>query len=156
MNVDSLPQSSYPSSPPNDRDSTFTGLHHFQCHACRHVLRCFAALPLPCYMHATTAACLAELSLLAFLRPSSMPSNHALCSQARLTVGFLTGVATAAVQSWEYCHATSFLHSAQRLISTDESRSAGRAASTVKLHQCHAISVPPKLSFDVAGFSGEL
>jgi hypothetical protein len=27
MNVDSLPQSSYPSSPPKDRDSTLTGLH---------------------------------------------------------------------------------------------------------------------------------
>jgi hypothetical protein len=28
MNVDSLPQSSYPSSPPKDRDSTLMGLHH--------------------------------------------------------------------------------------------------------------------------------
>jgi hypothetical protein len=28
VNVDSLPQSSYPSSPPKDRDSTLTGLHH--------------------------------------------------------------------------------------------------------------------------------
>jgi hypothetical protein len=28
MNVDSLPQSSYPSSPLKDRDSTLTGLHH--------------------------------------------------------------------------------------------------------------------------------
>jgi hypothetical protein len=28
MNVDSLPQSSYPSSPPKDQDSTLTGLHH--------------------------------------------------------------------------------------------------------------------------------
>jgi hypothetical protein len=27
LNVDSLPQSSYPSSPPKDRDSTLTGLH---------------------------------------------------------------------------------------------------------------------------------
>jgi hypothetical protein len=27
VNIDSLPQLSYPSSPPNDRDSTLTGLH---------------------------------------------------------------------------------------------------------------------------------
>jgi hypothetical protein len=28
MNVDSLPQLSYPLSPPKDQDSTLTGLHH--------------------------------------------------------------------------------------------------------------------------------
>jgi hypothetical protein len=30
--VDSLPQSSYPSSPLNDQDSTLRGLHHFVAH----------------------------------------------------------------------------------------------------------------------------
>jgi hypothetical protein len=32
VNVDSLPQSSYPSSPPKDRDSTLTGLHQVAMH----------------------------------------------------------------------------------------------------------------------------
>jgi hypothetical protein len=40
VNVDSLPQSSYPSSPLKDRDLTLTGLHHY-----RNLL--FAILTLP-------------------------------------------------------------------------------------------------------------
>jgi hypothetical protein len=54
------------------------------------------------------------------------------------------------------CRHATILRSAQRLVSTDERRSTGRAASTLELHLRRAASAPAKPNSNAASFFGEL